>query len=361
LPFDEGKSLKRLIPIFSWVNILKGSFILWMAIAIGLVLVTGTGLGASLNIEGAASPINAASGNSNNAALVISVTDLNGNAVSGLGISNFMVDATIVAPGGALVDIKRASEASRAPGFYIVEIVPTTYQGTQYTWKAGVYLFSVTVEKGKDRGQTVVPMDLCSPCPASGAGQPSEIAEVAKPELTVPSGVIGTATLAPRLPDLRVTQITADTPTFEDDGSVANLPLKVTVKNFGGPTDENFKTSVDVVVGSGQRFVRPFTVTGQRDIWYPWQSGLGSGEEVTFSGNLQIGVPGGDSLYGQSATIIALADSCSGDEFMPSYCRVEESIENNNENEITTQLSQGIALLQAVSLVKTTPVMKTSK
>ena len=295
---------------------MKRSVILWIAIA--LVLTTGTALGASLNIEGAASPINAASGNSNNAALVVSVTDLNGRAVSGLGISNFKVDATIPAPGGAQVDIKRASEASRAPGFYIVEIVPTTYKGTQYTWTAGVYLFSVTVERGNDRGQTVVPMDLCSPCPASEA-------------------VIGTPTLAPRLPDLRVTKITADTPTFENDGSVANLPLKVTVKNFGGSTDENFKTSVDVAVGSGQRFVRPFTVTGQRDIWYPWQSGLGIGEEVTFSGNLQIGLPGGDSLYGQSVTIIALADSCSGDEFMPSYCRVEESLENNNENEITIQ------------------------
>lgn len=337
---------------------MKGSFLLWTAIAIGLVLATGTALGASLNVEGAASPINAASGNSNNAALVVSVTDLNGKAVNGLGVSNFKVDVTIAAPGGALVDIKRASEAARAPGFYILDIVPTTYQGTQYTWKAGVYLFSVTVERGNDRGQTVVPMDLCSPCPASGAGQSSGIVDVVKPELIIPSGVIGTATLAPRLPDLRVTQITAGTPSFEDGGSVAQVPLTVTVKNFGGSTDERFKTSVHVAVGSGQRFVRPFTVAGQPDIWYPWQNGLGRGEEVTFSGNLQIGIPGGDSLYGQSATIMALADSCSGDEFMPSYCRVEESQENNNENQITVQLPQGITQLQALPLIKTLPVMK---
>jgi hypothetical protein len=28
----------------------------------------------------------------------------------------------------------------------------------------------------------------------------------------------------------------------------------------------------------------------------------------------------------------AIADSCSGDEFMPDYCRVEESNETNNES-----------------------------
>jgi hypothetical protein len=341
------------------VKILKGSF-LWIAIAMSMVLASGTALAAYLDVQGGASPINAASGNSNNAALVLSVTDQNGKAVSGLGASNFKVDATIVAPGGALVDIKRAAEASRAPGFYILEIVPTTYQGTQYTWKAGVYLFSVTVERGNDRGQTVVPMDLCSPCSASQAAEPSGIVDIVRPELTIPSGIIGTATPVSRLPDLRVTQVTAGTPTFEEDGSVANVPLTVTVKNFGGATDKAFKTSVDVIVGSGQRYVRPFTVPGQSEMWYPWQSGLGSGEEVTFSGNLQIGIPSGDSLYGQSATIIALADSCSGDEFMPSYCRVEESLENNNENEAVIQLAQAIRPLQTLPLIKAMPLMKTT-
>jgi len=330
-----------------------------IAIAMGIALISTTALGAYLNVQGAGSPINAASGNSNSAALVISVTDQNGKAYSGLGASNFQVDATIVAPYGALVDIIRADEAARAPGFYILEIVPTTYQGTQYTWKAGAYLFSVTVERGNDRGQAVVALDLCSPCPASEAAQPSGTVDIVKPELSIPSAdLLGTVTPVSRLPDLRVTQITAGNPTFEEDGSVANVPLTVTVKNFGGATDQEFKTSVDVIVGSGQRFVRPFTVAGQPDMWYPRKSGLGSGQEVTFSGNLQIGIPGGDSLYGQSARIIAMADSCSGDEFMPDYCRVEESQENNNDKEISIQLPQGTRLLQTIPLIKTMPVMK---
>lgn len=80
--------------------------------------------------------------------------------MSGLGASNFKVDASIVAPGGALVDITRADENPRAPGFYIIEIVPTTYRGTQYTWKAGIYLFAVTVEGGSDRGQSIAEMEI---------------------------------------------------------------------------------------------------------------------------------------------------------------------------------------------------------
>ena len=161
------------------------SLLFGIALLASIVVVSGTALGVALNVDGGASPINAAPGNSNNAGLLISVIDPSGEAVRGLRAANFEVDATIVAPGGALVNIKRAAEASRAPGFYIVEIAPTTYKGTQYvwkesnvkntmspttykgtqyTWKTGIYLFAVTVQRGGDRGQTVVVMDLCSPC-----------------------------------------------------------------------------------------------------------------------------------------------------------------------------------------------------
>jgi hypothetical protein len=315
------------------------SIVLLAFLAVSFVA-CGNALGAALNVDGGASPVNAAPGNSNNALLLISVTDQDGAAESGLGVSNFEVDATIVGPGGALVDITRADESPYAPGFYILEIVPTTYQGGQYTWVTGVYLFSVTVERGADRGQTVVVMEMCGPC-VSGSAQPSVTPQAKPPERTVQPSVMETPSLsAVRLPDLKVTQITAGTPSFEEDGAVANVPLTVTIKNFGGATSEMFKTSVDVIVGDGMRYVRPFTVPGQSDTWYPWQSGLGEGEEATFTGTLMIGVPSGESLYGQKATIIAKVDSCSGDEFTPEYCRVEESDETNNENEASVQLSQ---------------------
>jgi hypothetical protein len=210
----------------------------------------GTALGESLNINSAASPINAASGNSNNAALVVSVTDLNGKAVSGLGISNFKVDVTTEAPGGALVDIKRASEASRAPGFYIVEIVPTTYQGTQYTWTAGVYFFSVTVERGNDRGQTVVPMDLCSSCPASGAGEPSEIAEVVKDLAETLDLTTGTALGESLNIDCVASHINA----ASENSNNAALVVSVTDQNgkaVSGLSISNFKVDATIVAPFG--------------------------------------------------------------------------------------------------------------
>jgi len=112
----------------------------------------------------------------------------------------------------------------------------------------------------------------------------------------------------------------------------------------------DFKTSVDVIVGSGARYVRPFSVPDQTDIWYPWKKGLGAGEEATFSGNLNIRAPLGEVLYNQEAKIIVLVDSCSGDEFMPDYCRVQEISEINNEKEVSVRLTQMIQAIRGVQL-----------
>lgn len=62
---------------------------------------------------------------------------------------------------------------------------------------------------------------------------------VRAPDLTLPSAeVAGTLTPAVRLPDLIVTEVVPGTPSFEEDGRVANLPLKVTIKNQGGATNK---------------------------------------------------------------------------------------------------------------------------
>jgi len=324
--------------------------ILLFGITLAVCLIaSGTAFGAALNVEGEASPINAAPGNSENAGLVISVTDQNGAAVRGLNDANFRVDATIVAPGGAFVDIKRADESFYAPGFYILEIAPTTHMGTQYTWKSGVYLFSVTVQNNANRGQAVVEMDLRNICIQTATGSSGITGAVGTALSSLPS-------LPSKLPDLRVTQITAGTPDIESNGREANVPLKVTVKNFGGSTSSEFKISTDVKVGDGGMFVKPFTVPGQPDMWYPRQNGLGAGEEATFSGNLYIGTPSGPSLYGQKATIVAMVDSCSGDEFMPDYCRVKESSEVNNERQTSIEFPKLIATKLALTPLKMVPI-----
>lgn len=314
---------------------MRRNLILGLTFLVGIVAASGTAMGAALNLEGVASPVNAAPENSNNALLLMSVTDPNGGAVSGLGMANFRVDATVVAPGGSLVDVERVSEASRNPGFYIVEIVPTTFKETQYTWKKGIYLFSVTVRRGADRGQTVVTMDLCTPCESATLAA----APTPSPE-TLPFETPSPATPVRKLPDLRVTEINAGTPSIEDNGREANVPLTVTIKNFGGATENMFKISTDVMVEGDGQFVKPFTVPGEASVWYPWQEGLGAGEESTFSGNLYIGHPSGQLLHGKTATIIATVDSCSGDEFMEDYCRVQESDETNNEMETTIKLQE---------------------
>lgn len=92
----------------------------------------------------------AAPGNRNNNYITISVTDSNGVPVTGLATANFKVDAMIVGPGGALVNITRVA-GGRLPGFYHLNVVPIKTE----TWKRGVYIFAVSVEKGADKGQTL--------------------------------------------------------------------------------------------------------------------------------------------------------------------------------------------------------------
>ena len=82
--------------------------------------------------------------------IVLSVTDANGLPVVGLGAENFKVQPLIVGPGGALVNIVN-SYAGIFPGFYHINVVPIKRE----TWKAGVYIFAVAVERGVDKGQTL--------------------------------------------------------------------------------------------------------------------------------------------------------------------------------------------------------------
>lgn len=92
----------------------------------------------------------AAPGNRQPNYIIVSVTDTNGAPVTGLGVTSFKVDPMIVGPGGALVNITTVT-GGRLPGFYHVNVVPINTQ----TWKAGVYIFAVAVERAPDHGQTL--------------------------------------------------------------------------------------------------------------------------------------------------------------------------------------------------------------
>lgn len=92
----------------------------------------------------------AAPGNRQPNYIIVSVTDINGVPATGLGAANFKVDPMIVGPGGALVNITGVN-SGRLPGFYHINVVPIRTE----TWKSGVYIFAVAVERGADKGQTL--------------------------------------------------------------------------------------------------------------------------------------------------------------------------------------------------------------
>jgi hypothetical protein len=105
---------------------------------------------AMLIVSAASEDTIAAPGNRQPNYILVSVTDTGGQPLVGLAAANFNVDPMIVGPGGALVNIASVV-AGRLPGFYLVNVVPIAAQ----TWKSGVYVFAVAVERGADRGQTL--------------------------------------------------------------------------------------------------------------------------------------------------------------------------------------------------------------
>jgi hypothetical protein len=105
---------------------------------------------ARLIVEAASEDTIAGPGNQQANYVVLSVTKTSGVPVTGLTTKNIDVEALIVGPGGALVDISSVSGAG-FPGFYFVDIVPIKGQ----TWKSGTYIFAVVVKNGSDKGQTL--------------------------------------------------------------------------------------------------------------------------------------------------------------------------------------------------------------
>lgn len=97
----------------------------------------------------------AAPGNRMQNYIEVSVIDMNGEPITGLNKNNFKIDPMIVGPGGSLVDITNVT-AGRLPGFYHINVVPMKKE----TWKAGVYIFAVAVDRPTpahthDKGQTL--------------------------------------------------------------------------------------------------------------------------------------------------------------------------------------------------------------
>lgn len=137
----------------------------------------------------------------------------------------------------------------------------------------------------------------------------------------------------PSGPDLVITAFEVTGVGGVDGDGNLRIPVRVVVGNQGGTAAAIFKVSVESTASNGT-FLRPFTVPGQSSIWYPYTSGpLAAGAQVAFLGEVVLTFWTG--LHGETITLTAMADSCAADEFMPTYCRVDESDETNNDRSTT--------------------------
>jgi hypothetical protein len=126
---------------------------------------------------------------------------------------------------------------------------------------------------------------------------------------------------------VRTFEVTGAGSVNSDNSAV--LPVRAIIRNRGNAPAEEFKVSVDYTDPEGREFVVAFTAPGETDIWYPHTDGtLAARDEVEFQGNLTFH----PSLHGVTVSLRTTADSCSGDEFMPPHCRVEETNEANNRS-----------------------------
>lgn len=139
-----------------------------------------------------------------------------------------------------------------------------------------------------------------------------------------------TVTVIAREPDLVVTTLEAtESPVINRQGNIA-VPVRVVVQNQGNAAADVFKVAMQFT-GSRGTFAVAFTVPEQSGIWYPFtRAPLAPGDEVTFEGVVTFLA----ANAGETVALQAFADSCSGDEFMPVYCRVEESDEDNNQSDV---------------------------
>lgn len=89
-------------------------------------------------------------GDRDESSVLLSITDTNGEPVSGIAAANVKAHAMVVGAGGAEVSVVRVWGDS-LPGFYRIDLVPYG----AYTWKTGEYDIAVSVTQGTNKGQAL--------------------------------------------------------------------------------------------------------------------------------------------------------------------------------------------------------------
>lgn len=136
-------------------------------------------------------------------------------------------------------------------------------------------------------------------------------------------------------PDLVVVSLEANGPVGMNENGQAEAPILVIVRNQGQMPAAVFKVAAeysDGVISPGSTFVVPFTAQPTADVdpaggYYPFtRQALPPAGEVTFTGQVSFNPAERDV----TVSLRVIADSCSGEESTPDYCRVAESNETNN-------------------------------
>ncbi|HSR51569.1 MAG TPA: PASTA domain-containing protein [Acidobacteriota bacterium] len=136
--------------------------------------------------------------------------------------------------------------------------------------------------------------------------------------------VVSSQASTPQLPDLTV-QVRQTGNVVQRSGGVL-IPVQVTVRNQGGSPASGFKNSFHYSASS--QGLASFQVNRQTTFYVNGPSSLPPNRTFQFQGSIYIR----GSFQGQVIHVWVKTDSCSGDEFMPNHCRVEESNEGNNDS-----------------------------
>jgi len=111
-------------------------------------------------IEAGAKMVQGRAGTNGGNRIYVSVTDFSGEPITDLTEQNFQIYTIDVARGGSAVEIKKFDPIVKSDnaqhGFYRMIIVPVENR----KWVRGFYTFGLTVERGEDKGQTLVQLNV---------------------------------------------------------------------------------------------------------------------------------------------------------------------------------------------------------
>ena len=141
--------------------------------------------------------------------------------------------------------------------------------------------------------------------------------------------VVGCSVSGKGRPDLVVVAFEKTGAVTLDKENRAVVPVHVAVKNRGSSEAGVFKIAIMYTGVDGPRYTS-FVVKGQKDPRYVQTRGiLKPGSEFVFNGTVVFH----PSEQAMIVPMYAVVDSCNGERDMPSYCRVDESNERNNQSD----------------------------